>query len=114
MRTTVSRRPVLISVVQYDEQRTSRAFDVAAAIHAAKRLSADGIELRGVYWTNKQQQIPEARDLIPALGLLVTYATQVTLFSIDRQVTPELRQDIEDARALGAPLLRVFQGPAPA
>ena len=114
MQSSARVRPTLISVVQYDAQLTSHAHDVATAIHAAKRLGADGIELRGVYWTDKQREIPQARTLAAELGLLVTYATHVTLFSADRQVTPELRQDIKDAHALGAAQLRVFQGPAPA
>jgi sugar phosphate isomerase/epimerase len=113
MQSSTNLRPVLISVVQYDEQLSSGAYDVAAAIRAARRLGADGIELRGVYWKDRQRELLQARDLVADLGLLVIYATHVTLFSADHQVSPELRQDIADARALGASLLRVFQGPAP-
>ena len=109
-----SRRPVLISVMQYEEALNSGALAVADVIAAAGELGADGLEIRPQYWRDRARELPEARARIAERGLLVTYATTVTLFSADPEDGPRLRRDIDDALALGAPQLRVFPGPVPA
>ena len=56
---------------------------------------------------------PVVQDVAGQLGLLLTYATMATLFTSDSVGVEALRQDIADARTLGAALLRIFPGPVP-
>ncbi|NJN83580.1 MAG: TIM barrel protein [Caldilineaceae bacterium] len=107
-------RPILISVAQYEQELTAGACTVFDVIDAAHRLGADGVELRRETWRNMPDQVARARDRIEELGLLVAFATHVTLFSADAAGQETLRADIDTAAALGSPILRVFQGPAPA
>jgi len=104
-------RPVLISVIQYQEQVTAGTMSIADLFDVAHRLGADGVELRPQFWKEKTRELPAARDRAAHHGLLVTYATMGRLFDTD---PASLRQDIDDARTLGSPLLRVFPGSVPA
>lgn len=106
-------RPILISVMQFEEQLNRGALTVFDVIETAQRLGADGVELRRELWPHWQQELASARQRLEELGLLVTYATFVTLFSADNSNQSTLRQDIDAAAALGSPQLRVFQGPQP-
>jgi len=106
-------RPILISIVQFHDQLAAGTLDLPAVIRAAKRLGADGIELRPAYWTDRGRELPAARELLVELNLLVTYAGFATLFNTEASGEQELLRDMEDARSLGASQLRVFQGPAP-
>jgi sugar phosphate isomerase/epimerase len=82
-------------------------------IRKAGEHGVEGVELRPEYWRDKGPELGEARAFVEGRGLLVTYATRTTLFG-GEDGGRALRDDIDDARALGAPQLRVFQGPAPA
>lgn len=104
-------RPVLISVIQYQEAITAGSMSNADLFDAAHRLGAAGAELRPQFWQDKARELPAARDRAAQHGLLITYATMGRLFDTD---PASLRQDIDDARALGSPVLRVFPGPVPA
>ncbi len=107
----VRERPILISVVQYQEGITAGTVGIADLFDIAHRLGADGVELRPQFWKDKMRELPATRDRAVQHGLLVTYATMGRLFDTD---PASLRQDIDDARALGSPILRVFPGPVPA
>lgn len=111
---TTPRRPILISVMQFEDQLKAGSMTVFDVIETAKRLEADGVELRRETWPNWQQELGAARAKAEELELLVAYATHVTLFSDDEQGQQVLHQDVDAAGALGSPILRVFQGPAPA
>jgi sugar phosphate isomerase/epimerase len=104
-------RPVFISVVQYQEQIAAGTTHSTDLFDTAHRLGAAGVELRPQFWADKGRELPAARDRAAHHGLLVTYATMGRLFDSD---PASLRQDIDDAAALGSPLLRVFPGPVPA
>lgn len=107
-------RPILISVMQFDEPIKQGQMTVFDLIDTARRLGVDGVELRREWWPEWQDQLAAARQYIEESGLLVTYASFVTLFSENNEDQATLRQDIDAAAALGAPQLRVFLGPAPA
>ena len=110
---TQSHRPIFISVMQFEDllkAGTATVFDVIAT---AKRLGANGVELRRETWPRWQQELATARAKIEELTLQVAYATHATLFSDDEQGQQVLHHDIDAAAALGSPILRVFQGPAP-
>lgn len=109
-----SRRPVLISVMQFEDRLKAGTATVFDVIDTAAQVGADGVELRRETWANWQDELATARAKAEAAGLLVAYATHVTLFSDDEQGQGALRQDIDAAAALASPILRVFQGPAPA
>jgi sugar phosphate isomerase/epimerase len=104
-------RPVLISVVQYQEGIAAGTTSITDLFDTAHRLGAAGVELRPQFWADKERELPAARDRAAHHGLLVTYATMGRLFDTD---PASLRQDIDDAAALGSPLLRIFPGPVPA
>ncbi len=107
-------RPVLISVMQFEDALTQGSMTIFDLIDTALRLGVDGVELRRELWPGWQDQLAAARQRIEEAGLLVTYATFVTLFSENNADQTTLRQDIDATAALGAPQLRVFLGPAPA
>jgi sugar phosphate isomerase/epimerase len=109
-----SRRPVLVSVMQFEDELNSGAITIGDVITATARLGADGLEIRPQYWREKDRELPAARDAIAGHNLIVTYATTITLFSADPADWSRLRQDIDDTRTLGASQLRVFPGPVPA
>lgn len=109
----LSPRPLLISVMQFEDTLKAGTKTVFDVIETAHRLGADGVELRRETWSNWQNEVAAAREKAETLGLLVAYATHVTLFSAEEQGQQVLRQDIDAASALGSPILRVFQGPAP-
>ncbi len=106
-------RPILISVVQYHDDLTVGRMEIVDIIEKAEGHGVDGVELRPEYWRDKGRELWAARALVEGRDLLVTYATRATFFSPDGDGGRALRDDIDDARALGAPQLRVFQGPAP-
>ncbi len=103
-------RPILISVIQYQGSVVAGTTRIVDLFDAAHRLGADGVELRPQFWKEKARELPAARERAADHGLLVTYATMGTLYGTDAAV---LRQDIDDARALGSPILRVFPGLLP-
>jgi sugar phosphate isomerase/epimerase len=103
-------RPILISTVQYDTELQARSLSQVDVLQTAKRLGADGAELRLDYWQDKARELPVARRALDDLGIIATYATSLMLFSAD---SAQLREAVDDAVALGSPLLRVFAGLAP-
>ena len=107
-------RPILISVVQYHDELTAGRMEIVDIIRKAEGHGVDGVELRPEYWRDKGRELAAARASLDGRDLLVTYATRTTLFGDDEGRGRALRDDIDDAQALGAPQLRVFQGPAPA
>ncbi|MEZ4614995.1 MAG: sugar phosphate isomerase/epimerase family protein [Caldilineaceae bacterium] len=108
-----TRRPILISVMQFEDTLKAGTQTVFDVIETAKQVGANGVELRRETWGNWQQELTAAREQAASLGLLVAYATHVTLFSADEQGQQVLHHDIDAASTLGSPILRVFQGPAP-
>ncbi|MGI8854387.1 MAG: sugar phosphate isomerase/epimerase family protein [Thermomicrobiales bacterium] len=104
-------RPVLISVIQYQESVVAGTTRIVNLFDTAHRLGADGVELRPQFLKEKASELPAARERAADHGLLVTYATMGTLYGTDASV---LRQDIDDARALGSSILRIFPGLLPA
>lgn len=106
-------REILISGVQFDRELRSGAISVLALAPIAARLGADGVEYREVYWQDKANELPRLRDQLAHLGLKVVFATFNTLYHRDPARQQQLMQDLEDAHALGAPLMRVFRGERP-
>ena len=109
-----TKRPVLISVIQYQEELKAGTLTVLDLIDKLQGLGVDGIELRRELWPDYAHQLLAVKERIAAVGKLVTYATFSTLFSPDAVAHKLLLHDLDTAKALGSPLLRVFPGAAPA
>ena len=106
-------RDILICGMQYDHELREGTMSVLDLAPVAARLGVQGVEYREVYWKDKARELPALREQLRQLGLKATYATTTPLYSADPSVQAQLRQDLEDAHALGSPLLRVFRGEAP-
>jgi sugar phosphate isomerase/epimerase len=103
----------LISTMQYHNELGAGAMSLLDVVTAAHRLGAGGVEFRADYWRDKERDIAAVRHAAAEQGLLAIYATMATLFTQDAAGDEQLRQDTDDAVALGSPLLRVFLGTAP-
>jgi sugar phosphate isomerase/epimerase len=106
-------RPLIISVVQYQDQLASGALSILDLVEKARQFRVDGVELRREVWPAYKTELPAVRARIQELGLLVTFGTFSTLFSPDEAKHQLLLEDIETASALGSPLLRIFPGATP-
>lgn len=100
----------LISTIQYHDALKAGIMTLPEVVAAAHRLGAGGVEFRPDYWQNKERDIAAICAANAESGQRALLATFTPLFSEDEVL---LRQEIDDAAALGSPLLRVFQGPAP-
>ncbi|MBA3870681.1 MAG: sugar phosphate isomerase/epimerase [Anaerolineae bacterium] len=111
MKTT---RPILISVIQYINELESGALRVPDLVSRLPDLNVDGIELRRESWPDYANELAGVRDQLQAMKQMVTWATGSTLFSEDAAAQKMLLHDLDTAKALGSPLLRVFPGATPA
>ncbi|HEX9016707.1 MAG TPA: sugar phosphate isomerase/epimerase family protein [Chloroflexota bacterium] len=107
------KRDVLICGVQFDAELKSGSMTQLDLAPIARRLGAQGAEYREVYWKDRATEIPAVRKQLDDLGLKCTYATFTTLFNRDPEKQRQLMRDLEDAHALGAPMMRVFRGERP-
>jgi len=107
------RREIFICSVQFHEELTSGTMSVLELAPIAAKLGVSGVEYRTVYWKDKASELPAVRDQLKRLGLKGLYATFTTLYNRDPKAQARLMQDLEDAHALGSPLLRVFPGERP-
>ncbi len=108
-----ARHEIFISGVQFDQELRSGAMSVLELAPIALRWGAEGVEYREVYWRDKATELPALRDQLARLGIKATFATFTTLYSKDPAKRQQLRQELEDAHTLGAPLMRVFRGERP-
>jgi sugar phosphate isomerase/epimerase len=104
-------RPVLVSVMQFEDALKSGALTVFDVIDVAATTGADGVELRRELWNGWASELAAARQRGDEKGLLITFATHATLFSTDAAT---LRGDIDAAAVLGSPIIRFFPGQIPA
>ena len=109
----IMQRDILICGVQFDSELKSGAMSVLDLATIATKHGAQGVVYREVYWKDKAKELPEVRAQLDAMGLKRTYATFTTLFNRDPAKQKQLLQDLDDAHAIGAPLMRVFRGDPP-
>lgn len=107
------RREILICGAQYDSELRSGKMSALELAPLAAKLGADGVEYREVYWKDKATELPRVLEQLSELGLKATYATFTTLFNRDPAKQELLLRDLDDAHALGSPLMRVFRGEWP-
>ena len=111
---TMMKRDILICGVQFDEELKSGTMSALELAHIAVKHGAQGVEYREVYWKDKERELPATRAQLDSMGLKRTYATFTTLFNRDPAKQKQLIQDLDDAHALGSPIMRVFRGERPA
>lgn len=109
-----SNRPVVISVVQYADELTAGTLTVFDLLDKVEHFGVQGIELRRELWADYQRDLPAVRERLHAAGKFATYATFSTLFSPSAEAHAMLLHDLDTAKALESPLLRIFPGDAPA
>jgi len=107
------RREIFISAVQYDDRLRSGGMSVLELAPLAAAFGVQGVEYRDVHWRNKRVELPEVKRQLVQLKLRAAYTTMAPLYHLDPAVQQRLLGDIEDARDLGATLLRVNLGQRP-
>ncbi len=108
-----TKRPILMCVVQYQDELKAGTLSILDLVDKLDSLGVDGIELRRELWPHYADELTTVRDRIAGADKLVTYATFSTLFSADAMAHRLLLHDLDTAKALGSPLLRVFPGAVP-
>ncbi|MHB1134857.1 MAG: sugar phosphate isomerase/epimerase family protein [Chloroflexota bacterium] len=104
------KRDILMCPVQFERELKAGSLSILDMAAIAARFGLQGVEYREVYWRDKASELPAVRDQAAGLGLKLAYATYTPLVSRDPARQRQLLVDLEDARALGAPFLRVFRG----
>ncbi len=99
--------------MQFEDGLKSGERTVWDVLDIARQVGADGVELRRETWPRIDTELPLAARHIADAGLLVTYATQATIFDRSAAGQRQLRRDIDAAATLGAPLVRFFPGLTP-
>lgn len=107
-------REIYICAVQYDQQLRSGAMSVVELPAIAARLGAQGVEFREVYWRDKQRELPALKEELAKHSVKAIFASFTTLYNQEPAKRARLLEDLDDAHALGAPMLRVFRGNPPA
>ena len=106
-------RPVLISILQYQDEVKAGTLTVSEVVDKLSGFGVAGIELRREIWPNREAEQDQIRDRLKQMGMLVTYATFSTLFSPDEDARKLLYHDMDTAKDLGSPFLRIFPGADP-
>ena len=106
-------RPILLSIAQYTTELASRTMDIFDLVDKARAFGLQGVELRPEMWPALRGELPSVREHLETLGMMATYATRSCLLAPGVGAQTALHHDIDDAAALGSPLLRIFTGPVP-
>ncbi|MBP2672187.1 MAG: hypothetical protein H6Q87_1347, partial [candidate division NC10 bacterium] len=105
-----SAREIFVSAVQFDEQLRSGRRTVLDVAPVAVAVGARGVEYRDVYWRDKALELPAVKRQLAELRLKASYTTVTPLYHPEPDKQQQLLRDIQDARDLGAVLLRVNLG----
>ncbi len=108
-----SSREIFISAVQFDGQLRSGRRSGLDLAPVAAAVGARGVEYRDVYWKDKPMELPAVKRQLAGLKLKATYTTMTPLYHPEPATQQQLLHDIQDARDLGAMLLRVNIGRRP-
>jgi sugar phosphate isomerase/epimerase len=106
-------REIFISAVQFDAQFTSGSKTVLDLAPIAVAMGVKGVEYRDVYWRDKDTELSALKRQLTQLKLKAAYTTMTPLYDPDPARQQQLLRDIQDARDLGAVLLRVNLGRRP-
>jgi sugar phosphate isomerase/epimerase len=106
-------RPIFLSTVQMDQQLREGRASVLDLAPLAARFGAQGVEYRDVHWKDQPSELSAVKRQLVQYKLRATYTTLMPLYDPDPAHQHQLMQDLDDARELGAVLLRVNLGPRP-
>ena len=106
-------REIFVSAVQFDEQLKSGSRTVLDLAPVAAAVGARGVEYRDVYWKDKATELPAVKRRLAELKLKAAYTTMTPLYNWEPAQQQQLLRDVEDARDLGAVLLRINLGRRP-
>jgi sugar phosphate isomerase/epimerase len=106
-------REIFVSAVQFDAQLRSGSRTVLDLAPVAAAVGARGVEYRDVYWTDKATELPAVKRRLAELKLKAAYTTMTPLYNSEPAQQQQLLRDVEDARDLGAVLLRINLGRRP-
>ena len=107
-------RPILISTIHYQAELLAGTINQLDVARTAQRLGVDGIEFRDIYWQDKAREIGAVPGLLSELGLSATYTSALPLFKVATDGPAAYREAVDDAVAVGSPLVRFFPGAVPA
>jgi sugar phosphate isomerase/epimerase len=107
------RRPLFLSAVQFDEPLRAGRQSVLDLAPIASRLGLQGVEYRAAHWRDKAGEFPAVAAQLKSLKLRAVYATTTPFFSGEKAEQEQLLQDIEDAKAFGAMIVRIMLGMRP-
>ncbi len=107
-------RPIFVSTVQFDRQIAAGTLSVVDIAPIAAQLGVQGIEYRDVHWKDKATELPVVKRQLLKYKLRAAYTSTLSLYESDADRQKQLFLDLEDARDLGAILLRVTLGVPPA
>jgi sugar phosphate isomerase/epimerase len=99
--------------VQFDEQLKSGSRTVLDLAPIAAAIGVRGVEYRNVYWKDTPTELPALKRQLAQLKLKAAYTTLTPLYHSDPAAQQRLLKDIEDARDLGAVVLRINLGQRP-
>ena len=105
--------PILICGDQFKKQMQHGTMSVLDFAAMAKSVGVQGVEYRTTSWKDMAKELPLVCDQVREAGLMVTYATFTKLFSRDEAQQQQLMRDLEDARTLGAKVIKVSGGERP-
>jgi len=94
----------------YEKRLRAGEMSVLDLAPIAAKVGAQGVEYRTVYWRDVDTELPAVVQQLADLGLKATYASFATLYGAGTEEREGLLRDIQHARMLGSPLLRVFRG----
>ena len=107
-------RPVLVSAMQFEDELKSGVRSVCEVIDIAARVGADGIELRRETWPQLDAELAHTRPVASLTPACWSHTPpRPPSSTTPRTVRRQLRQDIDAAAALGAPIVRFFPGQSP-
>lgn len=109
----MSGHAIFISAVQLEADLAAGRRSLADLAPLAAAVGARGVEYRDVCWTDKSRELPAVRRQLGELALRAVYTTVTPLCHPEAAVQAALLRHIEDARDLGAVLLRVNLGVPP-
>jgi sugar phosphate isomerase/epimerase len=108
-----TRRILYLSAVQFDAELRAGTRSVLDLAPLAAALGLQGVEYREGHWRDKARELMEIKGQLLRHKLRAVYAVTTSLYSEDPAASARLLQDIEDAREMGAFMLRAMLGIRP-
>jgi sugar phosphate isomerase/epimerase len=108
-----TRRILYLSAVQCDAELRAGTRSVLELAPLAASLGLHGVEYREGHWRDKARELLTIKGQLLRHKLRAVYAVTTPLYSDDPSMQARLLQDIEDAREMGAFLVRAMLGILP-